>query len=237
MAHIFFFGGFRQASLPVGTGALAALAKCDRPSTNVSINLWRGNTLDAISARWSRATRWLRNLNEAAVTERIVIAGYSMGAHLAVRFAAELIERQRSRAIDNVFLFAPDPKFRECALDAHCKSNGDTSAFGEAQQFWQTDGIPGAEFAAKLRFVGTEIGHGRIFATYSADDEVAEWSDNVKRLLDESAPLPGTFVAVTIGDIANIGDRLQTRLDPAAAASETWIHEQLFENVTARPPK
>lgn len=242
MARIYFFGGYRQDSLPAGNHALAALATAIQP-TKLRVNLWSGCSSDTLLARWQRSTAWIDDFvipsaeradDDEQEKEDIVVAGYSMGAHLALRFAVELMERPKgAEPLKKVYLFAPDPKSRECRMDHGDKARHEKSAYEEAQEFWQLLGPPGAMFIAKVRFLAQQIGGGSVFAVYSKDDEVAEWDGNVSELVELGRLLINCVEASTTKPIT-FGDNLQVMLNPSAARSEIWIHDQLFEMVSAQ---
>jgi hypothetical protein len=225
MKSIFYFGGYRQSALPCH-GAVSAIFEAFKPVRESKINLWRDDPADTLLARRKRSRLWLEK--HVPIDNEIIIAGYSMGAHLAAKFALDLIVH--GRKFDQLYLFAPDPKFHESEFDRWDKKCSPTSAFDEAKELWQCDSAPGEDFSLGVRFVGEQIEKERVVVVYCEADEVAVWQENVERF---TSLLAGscTIFPIFAGSKINIGERMYVHLDPSKASSETWIHDQLFEMV------
>ena len=215
--NIFFIGGFRQSSLG-SVGLFDGSGKHILEFESAFINLNKANN-DSLKSRWERVKLWL--INPKFTEQDSVIIGYSMGCHLAVKFASELLSR-RPPPNRSVYLLAPDPKYRETQLD----ENSPESAYREAQELWETNEAPGNRFERELTDVQK---HYPVYIAACNMDEVAEWTENVEFLLKNFAA-----TMVTNRETAHIGKMLEVDLSPVHACSETWIHEQMYERCRFR---
>jgi hypothetical protein len=168
-----FFGGFLQkesapqsADEPLGSFYQAYPA---RRWLNQG-EFWNGRESDILTKRWDRALTLLRSSRRPS---RVSILGYSMGCHLAVRFAWACMRLRV--AIDRLILLAPDPKFCETPLDRDPQGR---NAYSEARTLWSV-GDPGNAFVGTLRTVKARRG---IVYAYSKRDTIALWRNNVEHL-------------------------------------------------------
>jgi hypothetical protein len=219
-----YFGGFRQNKFKEACNAFSEWVKqfSGRSNLTLLLNLWLGNTKDTLRTRWERFASHLPRL--CASEADVYVLSYSLGCHLAVRFAADALLRDRVRSLDFV---APDPKFCRTPPDNH----ETPSAFDEAKEFWGTDGRPGDCFSDNLEKLVTPGSNPRVHLLCSEEDEVAVWKDNVE-LIERRFPNAFNWYKVSVGkDRSNGRDsRWEVKLCPGQASSEFWIHEQLFAN-------
>lgn len=217
--QIIYFGGYRQEAVSRRNGALGALRAVYKPSKTWE-NLWQS---DSLAQRWRRATEWLGVLPKP---ERFIVAGYSMGSHLAVRFALQMMLMERR--IDGIYLFAPDPKFRICQEDRNDKDRGDASAYEEACELWQSSRSPGAEMTATSCGVARKVREvrkvGEVWITYSKLDKTSEWSENVEYFVRDLTRL-ARFSRVGKKP-APIGERLMVSITESGD-----VHKQLYHQV------
>lgn len=128
----FYFDGFCKSELEKRPNALSAWLKTTSELSELVINR-RIDKSDSLKTRWCRAKKLIDRFCDRQVTT-IRILGYSMGCHLAVRFADELIATAGVRDFC-LWLIAPDPKFRHNELD----ESELPSAYQEAHEFWDAD--------------------------------------------------------------------------------------------------
>lgn len=224
-----FFGGFRQGQLSPESNAFSSWAQTLDTLDECLVNLWNGSDEDLLVRRWERMEPHLQRLAKKRLTVHVL--GYSMGCHLAVKFAHELRAVCGDRAeLRSAYLIAPDPKFKESDLD-----RTGASAYDEAARLWQTAQEPGRSFAARLR---TLPGHSNasIHVLYCKRDSIALWKGNVQTLKADYGAngLDWHEASVDVG--AGIDEVFRWKLAPADALSESWIHEQLFNKTTLVPP-
>lgn len=168
-----FFGGFLQEeSTPESTDdPLGPFYEAHpTPGWTHQGQFWNGQNTDTLAKRSERALTLLRASRRPSV---VSILGYSMGCHLAVRFACRCARLQIP--IDRLILLAPDPKFKETVLD---REPQERNAYREVGSLWRSND-PGRCFVAALRSVRTL--RGMVFA-YSKCDKIAQWRGNVEHL-------------------------------------------------------
>jgi pimeloyl-ACP methyl ester carboxylesterase len=212
-----FFGGFHQSELDAGPNAFSAwIDHChERGVTTVVLNMRMGRS-DSLSSRWRRFNAMHHSLWSS--TDDVFILGYSMGCHLAVKFAAETEVAER---VSELSLIAPDPKFRPNVLDA------EESAYEQAKELWDTDGYPGDSLCLHLNRAAAKV--PTVHILYSPEDEVASWEGNAEIMMRKCDPrfhLSETAVGTPAKN-----DWFQVQLEPSNARGEFWIHEQLFSKL------
>lgn len=186
--------------------------------TNVVLNMGI-NDIESLKSRWRR----LRATQLSLWTDKtdIHILGYSLGCHLAVKFAAEAAIIKR---VKELVLIAPDPKFQRNLLD------DEEFAYEQATELWHSAGCPGDDLCLNLRSVSEEI-EQKIHVIYSEDDTVALWKDNVEIMKRKCGGDRFQWSNVTVSNPAE-NDWFRVQLEPSKARGEFWIHEQVFTNVT-----
>lgn len=212
----FYFDGFCKSELEKRPNAFSSWLETTPDPLELVIN-GRMSEKDSLKSRWRRAKSWVNRLSQRPDTT-IRILGYSMGCHLAVKFAAKL----PAKRVGDLWLIAPDPKFRPTDLDK-LKS---PSAYKEAQDLWDTDGLPGDRFCSNLKRLSQLVIH----VIYSRGDPVAVWDGNVKMMKHRCKGKEGDgfqWHDVRINSPARVGG-VTFRLRPKKASSEFWIHQQLF---------
>ena len=127
---------------------------------------------ETLSDRLDRFVTWLDH-EPAGHHRSIHVLAYSMGCHVAVRFAGELGPHHRVVGFD---LIAPDPKYRTGEMDRIEAARGERSAFDQARELWNGR-RPGPAFTAALRAVAATSPCRVVF---SRADEVAEWHENAE---------------------------------------------------------
>jgi hypothetical protein len=121
--------------------------------------------------RWNRSSRFLETIETSI--DRAEILAWSMGSHVAIRFAL-LCRKLAPKAEIHIVLLAPDPKYIETPLD---RSAG--NAYEDASRLW--DGVPGIEMELAVKSLG--LGQ-RLVLSYSRRDTIAVWPGNVERLVE-----------------------------------------------------
>jgi hypothetical protein len=214
-AH-FFFDGFSPVA---NTGEPSAMtAWLDRDCLSLlAINQNIAQVgVDSLCSRWRRARGWIDQSSGQGDVVRVM--GYSMGCHLAVKFADEA---RSTRTVRDIWLIAPDPKFRENILD----KIDPPSAFEQAQDLWGTCEAPGKAFCAAVKRL-SESGH-QIRVVCSRADTVAGWEGNVEVMRSECEKDRCCWYEVAVGEGVECGG-ITFRLDPKRAEGENWVHSQLF---------
>ena len=202
-----FFGGFRQdeprALKAEFYRSFAIRRGTARVETHLNFSSWK-----SLSRRWKSARKFL------SVHERlgsVEIAAYSMGVHLAVRFARSCSKRG-AKSI-RLTLVAPDPKYIESALDRRDQARN-ANAYVDAEEFWKS-GVPGMEIERVLGQLGSTIQGVCVCSPY---DPVAVWPGNVERFVDMAKAAGWAFNL----NPAWVEDRRTKR-----------IHETIFERAPA----
>jgi hypothetical protein len=188
------------------------------------LNLWQGPE-DSLRHRWERAERLIQRLPSLATA--VYIVSYSVGCHLAIQFARRLAELHRP-IVRQLYLFAPDPKYRKVEWDRRDQDLNRRSAYEEAIEFWEycnrpkgpTLEIPGKSLEHALRSVLASKIHTQIICC--EQDPVSEWKRNVQQLREEFPDSKRVH-----WDLAKVGESLF----PAGGGSEDWIHSQILDNL------
>jgi hypothetical protein len=215
-----FFGGFHQRRLE-GPNAFSVWIDHHIQQSDVRgvvLNMRMGNS-DSLRSRWRRFSATHFSLWSS--NEVFCILGYSMGCHLAVKFAAEPSFGQR---VMQLCLIAPDPKFRPSVLDT------DESAYEQARELWDSAGCPGDDLCNALNTV-TERPTSPIQVIYSEHDTVALWEGNAEILKRRCDGKSFQWTHATINQEAQ-HEWFRVQLQPSEARGEFWIHEQLFTKLT-----
>src|SRR5579862_3354646 len=165
----------------------------------------KANESDSLITRWHRLQRHFVWLLDSGADVHIL--AYSLGCHLAVKFASEL-QKQKRNTIKSFKLIGPDPKFRPNDLDAI-----EPSAQEQVRELWSPSS-PADSFCAKLRGI-SEATKGQVRIIYSEDDNVALWEGNTE-ILKRRCPDGKNF------------EWKPSNEQPGKACSEFWIHYQLF---------
>lgn len=194
---VVFFGGFRQGEVAM------TVFKGKSNADLIHLNLWCGGG-DTLVARMRRA---MGILDEADLSSRFIVVGYSMGCHLALRFAQRLAGQQ----VRQLGLIAPDPKIKRTNLDDVDTFAGNRSAYDEACDLWQSD-RPGLAFEKAMKELGPLP--RRPILRYCTSDEVAEFDGNVERLTE-----------VDGWDIVEVPLATLRELD--VHVSEHWVHDAM----------
>jgi hypothetical protein len=213
---VFFFGGWRQKRF-TPPNAFSCFAATKKTVNNALLNLWQGNH-ESLKDRWERAKKWLET---SAISEQdIHIIAFSMGCHLAVKFVNELSNIHELQ-FGELFLLAPDPKYKRAAWDDQDDKRGERSAFDEARELWASDDMPpGQPFEQALAAVLHRFSRVRILS--SLMDPVAVWPGNVA-ILEKSLGRRETCDWRIAEHYCNV-------LKPVDAQTEAWVHDQLFLN-------
>jgi len=225
-----FFGGFRQDMVEPPGGVFKSWIEGLGAVNESIMNLWSGNG-DSLQRRWTSAEAAVRRIHD--LTAKVHVLGYSMGCHLAVKFALDLFAAGTGNvSFGDVYLIAPDPKFIRNELDD--KDGPESSAFEEAKTLWGTRDAPGEAFARTLQALPSQLG-SVVNLVYSEADSVAQWKDNVARLRIECGdPHQFHWTEAWIGDVTD--GRVHCKLIPPDASDEFWVHDQLFANTRLLPP-
>src|SRR5262245_5120069 len=104
-----FFHGFRNLpSVAEGESAWTSFRKWKVPQSVITnIHDQDGKTL---RRRWRKARKTISGLRTAGKTVHIL--GYSLGCHLAVKFAHRVLTCEKGIDLGDICLLAPDPKYR-----------------------------------------------------------------------------------------------------------------------------
>ena len=222
----FYFDGFWKSELGKTPNALSAWLETTSDLSEAMINC-RINASDSLRRRWDRANALLDRIRKRRGAA-IRILGYSIGCHLAVKFACGLAEKRRAKHID-LWLLAPDPKFVSNVLD----EREPPSAYGEAQELWNTHKSPGKRLCSALNHLSGLTDEGQIEVIYSTGDTVALWEGNAELMNERCGGDRLRWSPVAINSTTTIGG-VTFRLRPRRASSEYWIHQQLFTMASGR---
>jgi hypothetical protein len=185
-----------------------------------SLVLNRKRETELLTDRWKRLEKlspWLSD-DDADIH----VLAYSLGCHLAVRFATELIrDIQRIRSF---WLIAPDPKFQDNEYDR----SDPPSAYGEAHTFWGGADSPGHYFCERLARISKAKQEQEIQVIYSKADAVARWIDdnekgNVQKMQENCPDCDWIEVRAPLAI-----DLIQNNLQPAQEPGDVSVHQQLF---------
>jgi hypothetical protein len=227
-----YIDGFCRSDLTRHAGAFSEWRRAHVADGPKLIINQKADDTDSLRARWGRLqslSSWLRKTKA-----EVHILAYSIGCHLAVRFAVEQLgQPRRGSNIRCLDLLAPDPKFRHNGLD----ENESSSAYDQVAEFWAPCKQPGECLCTHLLDFSQRSPRAKIHIVYSEDDEVALWERNTRIMKTRCAAekrIEWSRVAVRTEDSRQKG-HFRVKLDLRSACSEFWVHEQLFTRAEWHP--